>query len=589
MTPTQQIIEEYKKGYSALLLSGRGLHDLIVSEDGKILTVVESLRRALRSECGALLIRYSLAGGLDWDESRIDDDRDRRAIENALRAHNLLDITPDRNEVVRVMRGVHSLSRSPTTNLRWADGSDMRFAFLFEFGEHLAPASPNGSQTDQQIITAELAHILAQSMALRGSGNCVMIHARETHLDELVSAALHRVRLKQPDEEEKRVFLEATLPLYKRASFEDGLTVQSVAKLMSNTPNRSLENLLLASHRSNVKLSAHELAELKRRSVEELSEGTLLVLDTNRVADLQLYGINSMKPLQILQRFGEALLKGDTSLPANVLLTGAPGTGKTDMALAAARQGRAPAFALVSPKSGLVGETERKARSQQLILKEWTPNVAFCDEIDSAFPLERNDYDGDSGASAAVRAALLSALSDESRRGQSLLIGTTNRPSAMGAALKSRFTVVPCLLPLAQDYPGIIVATARRVATNVEVGANDSIIKEAAHIFYNKGATARDIRVALSNALLLHGALTPDAILFASRDLRAATDYPSAIFSELESIKACSSIASLPWSDQPVEYPYPPHLQGIVDPRTGSINETELNKRIEDYRPHAKV
>src|SRR5690606_17569467 len=117
-----------------------------------------------------------------------------------------------------------------------------------------------------------------------------------------------------------------------------------------------------------------------------------------------------------------ALLRGESSMPGAVLLAGSPGSGKTDLALLVAARASVSAYEMHSPKAGIVGETERRTRLQQSLLAQFQPNVAFIDEITEAFPMQRSDFDGDSGASRAVMASLLSALSDEGRRGRSLLV-----------------------------------------------------------------------------------------------------------------------------------------------------------------------
>jgi hypothetical protein len=592
MNPLEAILDSYVRGHNALLMTGRSLHDLCVDDDGKIRPVLSALRRALRERHGMVVVTYSLAEGLDWDESRIGDARDREAIQAILGAHRLHDIPQDRNEVVRIMRGISSLSRSPTEGLRWADGDPMRFAFCFEFTEHLVPGSlTNGTQTDAQLVAIELAHLTAQSLALRKSGNLVIFHGREGLVDELVAGALKPVRLPQPDRVEKQAFVGSALKLYTDASFEKGLTPEAAARLTTNTPNRGLESLLRASHHSRQPLTARELAEQRDRDVVELSEQTLAPLDTARVEDLVLYGANIAKAQAVLECCAGALLLGDRYMPSNILLSGAPGTAKTDLAILTAHKGKASAYQMLSPKGGIVGETERKARLQQQVLKEWTPNVAFVDEITEALPLERSDFDGDSGASRAVTAALLTALSDESRRGKSLLISTTNRPWAMGAAMRSRFTVIPVLQPLGEDYAGILAATAKRITPAANLDATDQTLQEAARIFYEKGANPRHMRAALSNALLLHSheALTPDTILFAAHDLCGSTDQASAIYADLWAIRSCSSRSFLPWSDDPARYQFPAYLQGVVDTTNGDVIEEELSKRIEEYRPRANV
>ncbi|HSK73474.1 MAG TPA: hypothetical protein VK892_17380, partial [Pyrinomonadaceae bacterium] len=160
--------------------------------------LMAALRRSLRDDYGMVFITYSLAQGLDWDESRIPDERDRRTVENALKANHLHAIPQDQNEVVRVIRGISLLSRTPTEGLKWADGKALRFAFCLEFGEHLTPSLNNGTQTDNQLIAIELAHLTSQSLALRKSGNLIIFQAREGLVDPLVCSALRQIRLPQP-------------------------------------------------------------------------------------------------------------------------------------------------------------------------------------------------------------------------------------------------------------------------------------------------------------------------------------------------------------------------------------------------------
>lgn len=591
MNAVQPILNAYAEGQSALLLSGRSLYDF-VADDGRIRPLFELLRRVLFREYGMVFISYSLATGLNWFESWIAEESDRQTIRHLLRNNNLLDLPKTENEVVAIVRGVVSLSRTNIENLRWKDGRPMRFAVCFEFSEHLAPGSlANGTQTDAQLIVSELVHITSQSLALRNSGNLIIFHGRDTLVDELVCSALKKVHLPQPDKAEKEDFLTTAFDLYNEASFEDGLTPEAVVSLTLNTPNRGIENLLRASHRGKRLLTAKEISEQKNRDVEQLSEGTLTPLDTASVQNARLVGKNVEKPQAILMRLADCLLKGDSSMPANVLLAGAPGTAKTDLSKLVAYLGKAPAYEMISPKGSLVGETERKARLQQQVLKEWTPNVAFCDEISEALPLERGEFDGDSGASRAVTATLLTALSDENRRGKSLLIATTNRPWAMGAAMRSRFTVIPVLFPLREDFPSIIVATVQRIAPNSQLDIADGKILEAAKIFYQKGANPRHLRSALSNALLLSGknVFEPNDILFAAHDLCATTDFASTVYADLWAIKGCTSRSFLPWNDAPNGYNFPEYLKGIVNGQTGDINETELNKRITELKPNVNV
>jgi hypothetical protein len=589
MHPLKPVFAAYEGGRPALLLSGRPLYDLVADEDGAIRPLVESLRRALRQRYGMAFVRYSLAGGLDWDESGLADERDRRTLSTALRAHRLLDIPQDQNEVARVIRGISSLCRMPASGMRWAEGGEIRLAFLLEFAEHLTPGGmANGTQSDAQVVAIELAHLTAPSLALRSSGNLVLFHGREGMLDDLVCGALYQARLPLASADEKLRFLKAAATVYPKARLEDGLTSESVASLTANTTNRGLEGLLRASHLTGDAVSSVELLAEKSRDAESLSEHTLTALDTRRVANLRLAGRNIAVPARFLALCAAALARSDASVPANILLAGAPATGKTDLALHTAALAKVAAYQWHSPKGGIVGETERKARIQQTVAREWTPNVCFADEITEMLPLQRSEFDGDSGASRSVMAAMLTALSDETRRGKSLLIASTNCVWRMGAAMRSRFEVLPVLQALAVDYAEIIASTAQRVDSASHIDPAADCIREAAEVFYQRGANPRHIRASLSTALLLRGKLTPEAVRFAALNFTGAGDHASSIYADLCAIQSCSSSAFLPWGEDPVNYPFPPHLQGIVD-ATGGLNQDELQRRINDYREHANV
>ncbi|MFM5982509.1 MAG: ATP-binding protein [Sphaerospermopsis kisseleviana] len=590
-TALQPLHNAIAEGRCAFLMSGRNLRDLDVYADQQRMgPLLEILRTELRDGYGMVLITYSLAEGVDYDPSSIEKEKDREKITTVLRSHNLLDIPQDDQEVAHIVRGVARLCRTPTQGLTWVDNKPMGFCFLLFFGEHLVPQCSQGGQSNAQIVATELSHITAQSLALRRSGNLLCFHVQEASLvDPLVRSALYPICLPQPDRHSKQVFVQVAKNIYNKANLATDLTWENIPFLTSNTPNQGLEALLRASHRTGRPLTARELVAQKSLDVQAISEQTLTVLDTTRIsADSKLQGINSSFAQTILQQLAKALAVGNSAMPANVLLVGPPGTGKTEMSMIIAKQAGVAAYQMHSPKTGIVGETERKAELQQRVLREWTPNLAFVDEITEALPLERSDFNGDSGATRAVTAALLTALADESRRGQSLLIATTNCPWRMGAAMRSRFVAIPVLQPLPEDYPAIVQAIGQKLG-GINLTPQHPAIIEAAAIFARKGANPRHIRAALSNALLIKENLTPEAILFSAQDLSITTDTASAIYSDLWAIKACSSKSFLPWNHNLTAYPFPKHLQGLVNLETGEINQTELDQRIEDLKPHANL
>ena len=155
VNPLRDLFEAYEDGHAALLLEERSLYDLTCDAEGRLVPAIEVLRCLARSSCGMHVITYSMAQGLDWDSTRLTDRAERTRVEDTLRLNGLLEVPQDQNEIVRVLRGVASMARARRDDLRWSDGQPMRFAFVLEFAEHLAPGTL--TRIDEQILNGTFA------------------------------------------------------------------------------------------------------------------------------------------------------------------------------------------------------------------------------------------------------------------------------------------------------------------------------------------------------------------------------------------------------------------------------------------------
>lgn len=583
------LLAAYAEDYRAILLTGqRELDDLVVGIGGRLRTIEDELRRVLFRDAGLALVEYSLAGGLFAESGHLEPG-DREALVAVLQLFGSgPSAANSRAEPVRAMRALASALRTPPA-ASWADGRDLRLAVVLRHFEHLGPGGPMAAaQSEEQLVAIEIVSELARSLALRQSGHLLLVQGREDYIDELVRRNLYELRLPLPDGEEKRAFVEAAARLYDRAAFASDLDLASVARLTERLPNRGVEALLRASHRHGRPLRVAELVAQKATDVLQISEGTLRLLNTERVNGVDLRGRVVGHAKQVLESFALALRSHDPAAPANVLLVGPPGTGKTDLVIDLGHRAGVPAFELVSPKHSLVGETERRANLQMRILRD-SGGIGLIDEITEAFPTERSSFDGDSGASRAVLAAQLTWLSDESRRGKVMVVGTTNCPWRMSRALIERFTVVPVLQPLLEDFPSILISVAKRVDPSSVLDDADPQIVAAAMTFHDKGASPRHMRQALSQARLLAGSLTPARIRLAAEDMLVVEDRASALLAELCAIRACTLRSFLPWSSAPAEYRLPSHFCGIVDPASGEVYRDALDIRIRELEPQAHV
>ena len=172
--------------------------------------------------------------------------------------------------------------------------------------------------------------------------------------------------------------------------------------------------------------------------------------------------------------------------------------------------------------------------------------------------------------------------------GHSLLIATSNCPWRISAAMLERFTVIPVLQPLKEDYPAIVASLARHVDHKSEANPSNPAIVEAAEIFHDKGASPRNVRNALSQARFFNSSLSDDVIITAAKDVAAVNDRVSSVYADLWALRTCALRSYLPWNGDG-SYAFPAYLNGVVEPKTGDIDRKELYKRIEESRPYANV
>jgi len=123
-------------------------------------------------------------------------------------------------------------------------------------------------------------------------------------------------------------------------------------------------------------------------------------------------------------------------VPLGVLLTGPPGTGKTLLAQTIAKESGINCAALNLSKiyDKWVGSTERSLEKALACLDALAPVLVIIDEIDQAGLNRENS--GDSGVSNRLFKRLLEYMSDTGRRGRTIILGLSNRPDLLDAALK---------------------------------------------------------------------------------------------------------------------------------------------------------
>ena len=171
----------------------------------------------------------------------------------------------------------------------------------------------------------------------------------------------------------------------------------------------------------------------------------------------------------------ELLRQAGLRPPRGVLLQGAPGTGKTLLAKAVARQSGANFISVKGPEllSKYVGESEKGIREVFRKARQASPCIVFFDEIDALAP--RRGSSGDAHVAERVVGQLLSEMDGvEDLRGV-LVLAATNRVDAVDPALlrPGRFDRVIAIGPPGEDDRlAILRVHARRhpLARDVNLG-----------------------------------------------------------------------------------------------------------------------
>jgi SpoVK/Ycf46/Vps4 family AAA+-type ATPase len=148
---------------------------------------------------------------------------------------------------------------------------------------------------------------------------------------------------------------------------------------------------------------------------------------------------------------------------------------------------------------GVVGTSERNLAEMFEVARSLAPTFLFIDEIDQSLVGQRGHASG-SPVAANLFGALLMFLGDESIRGKVLVVGATNHPEWLDAALKrsGRFDIVYAVLsPDEGARRRILEVQARVQGATIEPSALD-LLAQGTHNY-----SAADLEALVKEARLL--------------------------------------------------------------------------------------
>ena len=274
---------------------------------------------------------------------------------------------------------------------------------------------------------------------------------------------LDSVPIPFPDEAERRRFIEAAL---HRSPLEVEVPPPRLAAVSAGLSLVKIEGMLKQARRGDARLTVDEVVRRKNELIEDEYGGLIRVVEPRHGLD----AVAGMEPAKAeLRVVIDAFRRGDAAnCPMGIGLIGPPGTGKSYIGVAIARELGVPIVEIGNLRAEYVGQSERNSEKVINFLESIGAVAVLWDEIDQTYG-QRGER-GDSGVSQRLWGMWSKFLGDTRHRGRILVIWMTNRPDAMDEATKRPGRLGDLKIPIfyaADDPLGVLRIVAGRLGARL--------------------------------------------------------------------------------------------------------------------------
>lgn len=331
---------------------------------------------------------------------------------------------------------------------------------VVDYADLLVPRGDAAQMAPADRDTLVMIREWAADAQIRAAGHVVLLIAEnieDVHpMLRSVSSRIAQIDLPVPTYDERLAFVDAL----GDAGIEMAIERDEYARLTAGLTRLLIEDIALRSKRLGQPVSRDLCIERSRKLISQEYGGMVEFIDPDHgLADVG--GLSHVK--RTMNEVVAQLADGDPNTPLQVLFSGPPGTGKTFVADATARDAGAIAFRF-DPSAclgGIVGESEGKFGKVLRMFESLGRCVIFVDEIDQAFA---RGTEGDPVGPHIFKMWLEFTCRKE-HRGRILIISATNRPDQIDAAQKRDGRIdlkVPFLPPSDTDRVEILDRLAIR-------------------------------------------------------------------------------------------------------------------------------
>lgn len=309
---------------------------------------------------------------------------------------------------------------------------EIKRAIIIEHADNLCAS--NCTQPQMKINT-EFILRWAVDREIEDRGHIIILLTnKEKDIDENLCSPHNRIvsiRVPFPDLQERLKHIKQYLKEGKY-TLETSLTAEALANLTSGLRLWDIGDLFLEACSKKEKVSETHIKSKKAEFLESISGGMLKVLNPEHgfeaVGGLD-YIVNYLKDIVA------SIKSGDKAVAeTGILLLGPPGTGKSYIAKALAKEAGFGFVEILNIRGKYVGESEKNLAHVLNLIRTLTPCCVFMDELDQGEASRGTNLD--SGVSSRIFRELLTVMSDETLLGKVLWIGASNRPDLIDKALK---------------------------------------------------------------------------------------------------------------------------------------------------------
>lgn len=501
------------------------------------------------------------------------------------------DVLPGTDHALHVLAAVGEILRDP----------DRQCLILIDYADHVAPGSGPGSAAGsaEALALAEILHAWSLDDNIRRSSNFVLLITPEGNLSSLVQhdGSFRTITIDLPDEPTRRGFIDFLTSISNRSSgagigsIDPELSTADLARLTGGLRLSDIESLFHQAFSAGAPISRSDVKERKKRTIAQLCHDLVELVEPSE-------GFEAVAGVHHAKEYFAALKplwdRGAASIPQGILLAGVPGSGKSFIVKALAKELNCPCLVMRNLREMWVGQSERNLERVLQVAGNLAPVIIWTDEVDQNGGGQRSaGNSGDSGVSERMLGRMLEFFGSAETRGRILWVATTNRPDLLDVAIRDRFTVViPFLHPTASERSTLLPILAQQVGRRLAPDIDCERLARLPSLALLSVRSLQEIVVwagtlsEIENPGSVNPPITESVLEIAISEYQADLNPLEQEKIALNALKMTRFSSLLPWNGlsgyRAGEAEWPSYVDGLVDPMTGNLNHQGLRQRLRE-------